>query len=250
MMGERLEDIRRLRERMGNDSLEPDTARVERKLVKARILGILLADARRASGHSVEEVAELLDLTSAEYEEMESGDSMPSLPQLEVLAYFFNVPVSHFWGGDTLPVKRQESHVRERIPAILSLRDRILGVQLQQLREAAGVSVADLADQTDLDAKRIRDAERGRLSLPLDELEALTQCVQGRLSELVDGHGPVGQQLQAQDDFERFASLPAELRSFVLQPINRSYLDLAVRLSDMEVEKLRGIAEAILEITL
>lgn len=250
MMGERLEDIRRLRERMGNDTLEPEVAHSERKLVKARILGILLADARRASGHNEEEVADLLDLTPGEYRALEAGDAMPSLPQLEVMAYFFNVPVSHFWGGDTLPVKRQESRVRERIPAILALRDRILGVQLQQLREQANLSVADLADQTSLDAKRIRDAERGRISLPLDELEALTQSMQGRLSELVDGHGPVGQQLQAKEDFEQFASLPAELRSFVLQPINRSYLDLAARLSEMDVEKLRGIAEAILEITL
>src|SRR5690606_33749758 len=204
MMGERLEDIRRLRERKGNDTLEPEVAHSERKLVKARSLGILLADARRASGHNEEEVADLLDLTPGEYRALEAGDAMPSLPQLEVMAYFFNVPVSHFWGGDTLPVKRQESRVRERIPAILALRDRILGVQLQQLREQANLSVADLADQTSLDAKRIRDAERGRISLPLDELEALTQSMQGRLSELVDGHGPVGQQLQAKEDFEQF----------------------------------------------
>ena len=41
-----------------------------------------------------------------------------------------------------------------------------------------------------------------------------------------------------------------ELQGFVCKPINRPYLELAVRLSEMSVEKLRGVAEGLLEITL
>jgi hypothetical protein len=40
------------------------------------------------------------------------------------------------------------------------------------------------------------------------------------------------------------------MRQFILRPINRSYLELAMELSDMEVDKLRTIAESILDITL
>jgi hypothetical protein len=69
------------------------------------------------------------------------------------------------------------------------------------------------------------------------------------LDDLVDSRGPIGNWLQAQQDFEKFAQLPADMREFVLKPINRSYLELAVRLSEMKVEQLRGIAEGILEIT-
>jgi hypothetical protein len=39
------------------------------------------------------------------------------------------------------------------------------------------------------------------------------------------------------------------MRAFILRPINRSYLDLAIRLSEMKVDELRNIAESILEIT-
>ena len=43
--------------------------------------------------------------------------------------------------------------------------------------------------------------------------------------------------------------LPEDVREFILRPINRSYLDLAIRLSGLSVERLRGIAEGILDIT-
>jgi hypothetical protein len=40
------------------------------------------------------------------------------------------------------------------------------------------------------------------------------------------------------------------LQSFVSQPINRPYIELAQRLSEMPTAKLRTIAEGLLEITL
>jgi hypothetical protein len=44
--------------------------------------------------------------------------------------------------------------------------------------------------------------------------------------------------------------MPSELQSFVVKPINQPYLELAQRLSEMSVEKLRAVAEGLLEITL
>jgi len=40
------------------------------------------------------------------------------------------------------------------------------------------------------------------------------------------------------------------LLAFVLKPINLPYLELAKRLSEMSVDKLRDVAEGLLEITL
>ena len=43
--------------------------------------------------------------------------------------------------------------------------------------------------------------------------------------------------------------LPDEMREFISKPVNRPYLDLALRLSKMEADKLRSIAASLLEIT-
>lgn len=249
-MGQRLEDIRRLRERMATGQISGAAAQEERSRVKNRILGVLLRDARQASGRSAADTAALLGIGVEDYRAFESGAASPTLPQLEVLAYAFNVPMSHFWGSQTLAVKRQERSVREKVPAIIALRDRIVGVQIRQLRERENLTVAEVAEHTGVDARRLRDAERGRVALSVTELETVAQVLPLRVGEMLDGHGPVGGWLRAQDDFEHFADLPADLRAFILRPINRSYLDLAIRLSEMDVERLRSIAESILEITL
>jgi hypothetical protein len=40
------------------------------------------------------------------------------------------------------------------------------------------------------------------------------------------------------------------MQSFVCQPVNRPYLELAMKLSDLSREKLRAVAEGLLDITL
>ena len=47
-----------------------------------------------------------------------------------------------------------------------------------------------------------------------------------------------------------FKEMPPELQAFVAKPINLPYLELAQRLSEMSVDKLRAVAEGLLEITL
>jgi transcriptional regulator with XRE-family HTH domain len=249
-MGRSLEDIRRLRARMTTGQLTPEQTEQERFELKRRILGTLLEDARLSAGRTPADAADALDVAEDDYRAFESGELSPTLPQLEVLAYYFNVPIGHFWKGDTLAVERREDAIRQRVPEVTMLRQRIIGVRLQQLREQAGLPVEEVAEHTGFDADFIEAVESGQTGLPINQLEKLTYAVGGSLDELMDGHGPIGGWLRAQDDFEQFASLPAELRAFVLKPINRSYLELALRLSDMEADRLRTIAESILEITL
>jgi hypothetical protein len=49
---------------------------------------------------------------------------------------------------------------------------------------------------------------------------------------------------------QHFAELSPELQDFISKPINRPYLEIAQRLGEMSVEKLRAVAEGLLEITL
>jgi hypothetical protein len=47
----------------------------------------------------------------------------------------------------------------------------------------------------------------------------------------------------------KFLELPPEIQQFVCKPVNRPYLELAMRLSELNAEKLRAVAEVLLEIT-
>lgn len=217
--------------------------------VKNRILGVLLREARQASGQTPADCATLLGIATDIYKAFEEGQQAPTLPQLEVLAFAFNVPIKHFWGADTLAATHKHDELRERVPEMTMLRQKMIGLKLRQLREKAGLSSAQLAEKTGLGVDRVEQIELGNVGVPISELEFLVRAAQGLLDDLVEDRGPVGNWLQAQEDFEAFTKLPPELRSFVLKPINRSYIELAVKLSDMKVDQLRAIAEGILEIT-
>ena len=68
---------------------------------RAKILGVLLLDARLHAGRTQEECGRMLESSAEEYSAFESGDATPTLPQLEALAMYLNVSLDHFWGDKT-----------------------------------------------------------------------------------------------------------------------------------------------------
>jgi len=217
--------------------------------IKNRILGVLILEARQASGLAQVECAELLGISESDYASIETGKFSPTLPQLEILAFAFKVPIKHFWGAETLSAERNLGDLKDRAQELILVRQKIIGLTLRQLREKNGWSTAQLFEKTGVAIERIEGVEKGVLAMPISELEVLTRSAGGVLDDLIDDRGPVGNWLQAQQEFEAFTKLSPELRAFVLRPINRSYIELAVKLSDMKVDQLRSIAEGILEIT-
>jgi len=85
--------------------------------------------------------------------------------------------------------------------------------------------------------------------MPLPELEALVKALGGRIESFFDRSGPIGQWLVGEEAIRDFLELPVELRQFVAMPVNRPYLELAMKLSNMSKDKLRSVAENILDIT-
>jgi transcriptional regulator with XRE-family HTH domain len=218
-------------------------------LIKNRILGTLILEARNSAGLSIDQCAALLGLDAQQYTDFEAGNHSPSLPQLEILSFAFDVPLKHFWGTETLSASSRADEIKDRVPEMLMLRQKMIGLRLRQLREEAGLSLDNLAEKSGTDSGKLAAVEAGEITLPVSELEVITRAFRASLDDLTDPHGPVGNWIQAQEEFKSFQQMPADLRAFVLRPINRSYIDLAVRLSNMQVEQLRTIAESILEIT-
>jgi len=114
----------------------------EQDITRAKILGVLIQDARSHAGRSIEDCATVLNVSPEEFRKAESGEYVVSLPQLEVLAIYLNVPMAHFWGTHTL-----EESEKQQFSDLLALRHKIIGGLLRQARLEAGRSVEDLAEQ-------------------------------------------------------------------------------------------------------
>ncbi|HRF49237.1 MAG TPA: helix-turn-helix transcriptional regulator [Anaerolineales bacterium] len=216
--------------------------------VRARLLGALLRDAREHADRSPAACARVLGLDEAEYVAFETGDDSPALPQIELLAYYFDVPVTHFL-GDALIVDQPGLRARVPDPAVTELRDRIVAVRLMQARVAAQVSQAELAATIGVPADLLAAFEAGEASIPVPALEPWCRAVGLRIEDLAEPVGVIGAWQARVRQLDRLQSIPAELREFVTQPVNAPYLRLAEKLSHLSTAELREIAATLLDIT-
>jgi transcriptional regulator with XRE-family HTH domain len=217
--------------------------------VRAKKLGALLRDARLAKGSSLETCAQAVGVSPEQFEAFEMGEKPLSLPELELLAYYLEVPLQHFWGDQSLS-GGDEPKLQKNPQHFLGLRQRMVGAKLRQARLEAGLSLEELAEKSWSSASLLESYELGEAAVPLPDLEVLASILNRPISDFQDHNGPVGAWEARQRAVEGFLELSTDLQAFVSKPINRPYLELARRLSEMDVEKLRAVAEGLLEITL
>ena len=216
--------------------------------IRTKTLGVLIQDARLASRLTIKDCAEAIGVGSSTYRSYENGRKAPSLPELEALSMFFDLPLSHFWGTEAIsdalsPIEKID------MASLVELRQRIIGALLRQERQNAGYSMKALAQESELPKSRINAYELGERAIPVPELETMLLVLGSDIEKLFDQNGPIGQWQMRQSAIVDFLDLPSELQEFVCQPINRPYLELANKLSDFSAEKLRTVAEGILDIT-
>lgn len=216
--------------------------------IRSKTLGLLIRDARTTARRSVTECAQAVGVKPGLFRAYEEGRKAPSLPELEALVYFLDLPIDHFWSkeiksGKPLP------HENLDLPKLLAVRQRKIGALLRQERMNASISIRNLAHETGISGARIKAYELGERPMPLPELEALVKSLGGRVESFFDRTGPIGQWLMNEEAIRDFLELPLELRQFVAMPVNRPYLELAMKLSNMSRDKLRSVAEDILDIT-
>jgi transcriptional regulator with XRE-family HTH domain len=212
---------------------------------RAKFLGRLIQEARDGAGVSAADCAQALGISVDSYNQAERGDLPLNLPQLEVLALVLDLPMAYFWRGKQLPEDRAVDYAQ-----YMFLRQRIIGVILQQARVDAGWSTQRLADESELTTEQIEAYEQGEEPIPYLQLESFAELLDAPLNDFtVEQSGPLGRHEQALMRRENFEALPDEVQAFVADPGNMIYLQTAMRLSDMDVDRLRSIAEGILDIT-
>jgi len=212
---------------------------------RAKYLGTLIAEARENAGLPADDCAQALGLPVEDYEQVERGELPLSLPQLEVLAMVLKVPMAYFWRGEQL---QQAPDID--FATYMALRQRIVGVSLRQARLDAGWSVERLADEADLSVEQVEAFERGDEPLPYLLLASLADLLDASLNDFTqEADGPLGRHERTLTRRQNFQDLPEDVQAFVAEPGNLIYLKTAMRLSVMDVDRLRAIAEGILDIT-
>jgi transcriptional regulator with XRE-family HTH domain len=215
--------------------------------LRSKILGVLLRDARLASGKSMKELGEVIGVSSGTISSVERGSNALSLPELELLSFFLNRPIEHFW---TENIVSEERHPSENFETdrLLSLRHKTIGAMLRQARTEKNLSQKDLAQRTGISSSRIRRYENGETPVPLPELEQLAAVLDYTAESFADTNGPVGEWNTTQRAEQAVGELPRGLREFIADPANRSYLDLAQRLSTISTEKIRSLVDGLSEL--
>lgn len=217
--------------------------------IRTKKLGVLIRSARQAARRTVRECADAMGISRTALMAYEEGHRAPSLPELEVLVYYLRVPLRHFWGNqavsDTIPMSGTFD-----LQALMSVRQRLIGALLRQERTGANLSVKDVSVNTGIPPARLKAYELGERPIPLPELEIILGSFGSRVENFFDQNGPVGKWLIGQELIGKFLELPDEMKDFVSQPVNRPYLELAMKLSEMSKDRLRSVAEGLLDITL
>jgi len=216
--------------------------------IRSRKLGVLIRDARLAACKTIPECARTIGVTASIFRAWEEGRRSPSLPELEVLSYALNLPLRRFWSkdatsDDALPTENLN------LPAFVGIRQRLIGALIRQMREKASLSPSALSGLTGISTARLKAYELGIRPVSLPELEGLTAVLGGQIETLFDQTGTIGLWMVQQKAIQDFLQLPPEMQNFVSKPVNRPYLELAKKLSGMSTDKLRSVAEDLLDIT-
>jgi len=239
-------DLRQKLEAISRKRAEKEAEeRAAQKILRRKIVGVLIKRARLEAGKSLKETAEVLGCSPDRLSQYESGEKVPSLPEMEMLARFFSALLE-----DLLDETRQ--HDKPPLPPseVISIRDKILGVQLRQARLAAGLTQKELSKAANCPTGRLSQYERGKRPIPVPELETLVEILRLRFSDLVDTDlGPDSPQARQQRNLERLDMMPQHLQEFVLNPVNILYLEMAMQVSFLPVDTLRQLAEGLLDIT-
>ena len=160
-----------------------------------------------------------------------------------------NLPLDHFWSTDV--VSDNASPLGSiNIHALVGIRQRMIGALLRKQRIDSGTSIKALSKQSGISTSRLSAYELGDSPIPVPILEELMSILDGRIESMYDQSGPVGKWLEEKKVIQEFLQLPPELQSFVCNPVNQPYLELALSLSGLSPDKLRSVAESLLDITL
>ena len=172
-----------------NQALSEDHI-AEQYRIRGRMLGVLIRDARKSVRRSVEVCARVLDISVDEFTAWEEGSVIPSLPQLELLAYYLDIPVQHFWSPTTR--EQADSGDISTQSDFIAVRQRMIGANLCRVRELVGFSLQHLGEVCEVSPQRIRSYEMGIVPIPVSHLVAFAEALDCNMDVFLEQASYVG----------------------------------------------------------
>ena len=213
--------------------------------LRAKKLGVLIYNSRIVARRTIDDCASFLGTSIQQFKSYEKGIASPSLPELEALAYFLDFPINHYWGNQTQPTDIfASSQSSEKIRQ--ELRDRIIATKLRMARKNADISLKQLAKASSISSSQIKSYEMAKQSIPLPELEVLGSILQLPVDGFMDNIGRIAVWRQEKDIQQRFSKLSPSIRSFLTNPENIQYLEISLKLSKLQQDKLQEITDIFL----
>lgn len=216
--------------------------------LRSKMLGVLIRDARLNAARTIEDCARLLSIEPSIIESWEYGDTAPTLPQIELLAYYLDVPVSHFWSLKTLDQDKAEKVAAQS--EYMALRDRMIGALLQQARQERSLSHEEVAQQAQIPVEVIQAYEIGETPIPMHQLAVIANIVNKNVDFFLETSSYVGELLRMREEWKHFSDLDPEIREFAANPLNIGFIQIAITFSKLSADKLRQAAEGMLEIAM
>jgi transcriptional regulator with XRE-family HTH domain len=219
-------------------------------ILQAKKIGLFIRQAREISGHSVEECSGWLNISHDAYLDIEKGVCPPSLPQMESLAYFLDIPFESLIKGPAHTDKASKSFSQEMNDQLITLRTHVIAAMVKQQRVEKGLSLEQLAETASISTDKMKSYEDAIEAFSFTDLEKVIDKLGLTLDTFFSTAGPFNHPAnKSTKDLSFLDAMPKELQAFIIKPVNRPYLELALRLSQMEADKLRSIATSLLEIT-
>jgi transcriptional regulator with XRE-family HTH domain len=225
----------------------PDSA--DTRDTRRKTIGLLIRRSRETAGRTRKDCATFAGISPALLLKYEEGEREPSLVEVEALAHYLRVPVQALLDEEAsarLIAPRMNFNVAE----VAGLRRHIIGTRLKQARLKVGLSSKQLAEQAGMTTAVVNAYELGKRPIPISELERLASCLNLSLEALMDiGIGPLGDAQLQHQQHAVFDCLPDDVRAFVCAPDALPYLRVAMRLSKLPADELRGAGHTLIELS-
>ena len=204
----------------------------------------LISKARQAAGKTIRECADALGIPIKRFNRLEAGQEIPSLPEVEMLAFFFELPPRVFLSEEE-PEFGAPIASPEQIQQLILLRQRIISATLQLARANKKLSLKQLSAQANIPSARIKRYELTALPIPLNELQALCTALEIKLDSLLDQSSFAAGMQKLIQEKQRYQALPQEIKDFINEPANLPFLTLAMRLKQTGVENIESLAQGL-----
>jgi len=132
---------------------------------------------RKSRQRSIHDCAILLDISREDYLNFEEGSALLTLPEMELLASFFNVPLSSFFDESIIESTPLSALPREARSSYKDLRHKMIQVKLILLRDEADISLEFLQEKTGISYEDLDSYDSGNKPIPFDHLNRICTCL-------------------------------------------------------------------------